>query len=327
MKIDRVLAMTVLLLNRGRISAKELADRFEVSTKTIYRDMDTLSRAGIPVAAYPGASGGFELMEHYTISRQHLTFDEIASIFAAVKGVKVALDDRALDGLLEKVGALLRRPGSGQGAAYSEKLLFDLNPWGQGKDARGKLGLLRQAMEQSRRVRLQYINMNGTDSGRVVEPGRLILKGNVWYVQAYCLLRGDFRSFRLSRIQGIEVLDERFEPRELPPQEQYDWKPDWSEAAAVGVTLRFSAAVRHRVGDAFDHHQVHVLEDGSLRVQGDFPLDEWFYGMILSYGGHVVIEEPAQAAEEVVRRAEHILRLYRNADTLLSTSAGYNGCI
>lgn len=327
MKLDRVLAMTVLLLNRGRISAKELAERFEVSRKTIYRDMDTLSRAGIPVAAYSGSGGGFELMEQYTISRQYLTLEEIASIFAAVKGVKVALDDRALDGLLDKVGALLRRPGPGQGTAYSEKVLFDLNPWGQGKVARGKLGLLRQAIKQSRQVRLQYINMNGTDSGRVVEPGRLILKGNVWYVQAYCLLRGDFRSFRLSRIQGIEVLDERFEPRELPPEEQYDWKPDWSEAAAVGVTLRFSAAVRHRVGDAFDRHHVDVLEDGSLRVRGDFALDEWFYGMVLGYGDQVTVEEPAQAAEEVVRRAKNILRLYMNADTPLSTSAGYNGCI
>ncbi|GIO32963.1 MULTISPECIES: helix-turn-helix transcriptional regulator [Paenibacillus] len=320
MKIDRLLAMTVLLLNQGRISAKELAERFEVSTKTIYRDMDALSRAGIPVTAYPGTSGGFELMEHYTISRQFLTLEEIASIFTAVKGVKAALDDRTLDGLLEKVGALLHRPRLGQAAALSENVLFDLNPWGQGKDARKKLGLLRQAINQSRRVRLWYINMNGTDSRRVVEPGRLILKGNVWYVQAYCLLRGEFRFFRLSRVQEIDMLDETFEPRELPPQDRYDWNPEWSGDAPVRhVTLRFSPSARHRIGDAFDRYQVQILEDGSLRVQGEFPLDEWFYGMVLGCGDQVVVEEPALAAEEVIRRAENILRRYRNADTMLST--------
>ncbi|BFH59630.1 helix-turn-helix transcriptional regulator [Paenibacillus azoreducens] len=322
MKIDRMLAMTVLLLNRGRISAKELADRFEVSTKTIYRDMDTLSRAGIPIAAYSGTSGGFEIMEQYTISRQFLTLDEIYSIFAAVKGVKAALDDQTLDGLLDKVETLLYRSRQEKevGHSVSAELLFDLNPWGQGVNTRGKVSQLRQAIGQSRKVKLQYINMNGSDSEREVEPCRLILKGNVWYLQAYCLLREDFRSFRLSRIQEIDVFEAHFTPRKLPLQDTYDWKPEWSsDARKSTVRLLFSPLVRHRVWDTFAPDQISLYDDGSVCVEGEFSLDEWFYGMVLSYGGHIKIESPEFVAEEVVRRAQKILDLYSKPNNMVST--------
>lgn len=320
MKIDRLLAMTILLLNRGRTSAKELAERFEVSTKTIYRDMDTLGQAGIPIIAHQGTSGGFEMMSQYTISRQMLTLDEIASIFTAVKGVRAALDDRTLDRLLDKVESLLQHSDPKPGAGQPEDLLFDLNPWGQGKSARDKVRLLRQAAGQTRKVKLKYINMNGSDSWRVIEPGRLILKGNVWYLQAYCTLRENFRIFRVSRIQEMSMLLDTFNRRELPPLESYDWNPEWSAKEAYSmVTLRFSPLVRHRVGDSFSPEQISIQEDGSLRVQAELALDEWFYGMVLSYGDQAVIEAPELAADEVMRRAHKIVEQYRKPDRLLST--------
>ncbi|MCJ8012904.1 YafY family transcriptional regulator [Paenibacillus sp. KQZ6P-2] len=319
MKIDRLLAMTVLLLNRGRISAKELAERFEVSTKTIYRDMDTLSRAGIPVMAHQGSSGGFEMMSHYTISRQFLTMDEITSIFTAVKGVRAALDDRTLDQLLDKVGALLQRSDNAMGMGMSQRLLFDLNPWGQGKGTRDKVSMLRRAVFESRKVNLQYINMNGSDSWRTLEPGRLILKGNVWYLQAFCTRRDEFRIFRVSRILEMKVLPDIFEPRELPLLDAYEWKPEWSTEAHHTVTMRFSPQVRHRVSDSFSPEQISVQEDGSLLVKGEYPLDEWFYGMVLSYGDQIVIEAPELAAMEVVRRVQNILQQYMKPDRQVST--------
>ncbi|MWV46381.1 WYL domain-containing protein [Paenibacillus sp. HJL G12] len=319
MKIDRLLAMTVLLLNRGRISAKELGERFGVSTKTIYRDMDTLSLAGIPVMAHQGTSGGFEMMSHYTISRQFLTLDEISSVFSAVKGVKAAMDDRTLDQLLDKVGSLLQRSDQTMDAGMAQGLLFDLNPWGQAKGTRDKVSLLRQASNESRKVNMHYINMNGAEGWRIVEPGRLILKGNVWYLQAFCTSREDFRIFRVSRILDMKVLPEAFEPRELPPLEAYEWNPEWSSKDHQAVTLRFSPKVRHRVADSFSPEQISVQGDGSLLVKSGFPLDEWFYGMVLSYGDQIVVEAPEHAAMEVVRRVQHILRQYAKPDRQMST--------
>ncbi|WP_306010662.1 YafY family protein [Paenibacillus sp. FSL H8-0548] len=304
--------MTVLLLNRGRISAKELADRFEVSTKTIYRDMDTLSQSGIPVFAHQGTTGGFEIMEQYTISRQYLTLGEISSIIAAVKGMGTALDDATFSSLLEKVEVLLNRSEKDGVSHRGESLVFDLNPWAQGPVARHKVNLFKEAIEASRRVQLSYINRNGTETERETEPYALILKGNVWYLHAYCLLREQFRVFRLSRVQQFHSLPGTFERRQTPVLDSYAWDQEWLGTDETEVTLVFRAQVRYRVGDAFPADQVTVLEDGTLRVKRMFTLDEWFYGMLLSYGDQVMVEQPDYIAEEVIQRAKNIIGRYQN---------------
>ncbi|MDQ8736942.1 YafY family protein [Paenibacillus sp. LHD-38] len=307
-----MLAMIVLLLNRGRISAKELADRFEVSTKTIYRDMDTLSQSGIPIFAHQGTAGGFEIMEQYTISRQYLSLEEISSIIAAVKGIRTALDDTAYAKLHEKVKSLLHKSDKQQAGSSEESLVFDLNPWGQGPAARLKVNLFKQAIEETRSVQLSYINMNGTETERVIEPYALILKGNVWYVQAYCMLREQFRVFRLSRVQKHALLEECFERRDSPSLESYAWDTEWSKNAETEVTLLFRPQVRYRVADAFRPDQVSVLENGSVRVEGKQIVDEFFYGMLLSFGNQVKVEQPAHIAEQVVQRAKNIIACYEN---------------
>lgn len=312
MKIDRLLAMTVLLLNRGRISAKELADRFEVSTKTIYRDMDTLSQSGIPVLAHQGTAGGFEIMEQYTLSRHYLSLTEISSLIAAVKGVSTALDDATYAGLQEKVQALLRKSDKHGESRLGDSLVFDFNPWGQGPAARDKVNLFKQAIADKRMVKLSYINMNGTESERVVEPYALILKGSVWYVHSYCRLREQFRVFRLSRVQKLDLLLDGFERREAPSLEEYKWDAEWSNSADTIVTLIFEPQVRYRVGDSFQPDQVTILENGCLRVEGKLVVDEWFYGMLLSYGDQVKVEQPAYVAEQVIKRAQNIVNRYNN---------------
>ncbi|NIK79115.1 putative DNA-binding transcriptional regulator YafY [Paenibacillus castaneae] len=312
MKIDRLLAMTVLLLNRERMSAKELAERFEVSTKTIYRDMDTLNQAGIPIFARQGTLGGFEIMEQFTLSRQYLSLSEITSVIAAVKGISSALDDDTFASLHEKVASLLTKSDKRQSEQRGEGIIFDLNPWGQGPAARHKVNELKQAIEELKRIKVTYINMNGTESTRVVEPYALILKGNIWYLHGYCTLRHDFRVFRLSRIQELHTRMETFERRTAPSLSSYAWKSEWSPEAKTNMTLLFCPKVRYRALDTFPPDQVTILEDGSLRVQGEFALDEWFYGMLLSYGDNVKVEQPSHAAEEMIRRARNILKRYLN---------------
>lgn len=327
MKIDRLLGMTVLLLGRGRVSAAELAERFEVSTKTIYRDMDTLCQAGIPVVAHQGTTGGFEIMEHYTMNRQLLTPDEVHSVVAAVKGIGTVLDDKAVASLLDKVQTLLNRSDKQVKAQQGEPLVFDFNPWGQGPGARVKVQMLRQAAEESRLVQFNYSNMNGDETQRVVEPSSLILKGPIWYLHGYCRLRGEFRLFRLSRMLEVQIQSETVPRREAPKLDRYEWNPNWTNAVEQEVVLLFSAVARHRVRDIFAPDTITVLPDGSLRVQGPYPVDEWFYGMILSFGEEVRVEEPASAAEEVLRRAEQIVKLYQKPDIQLSNFPGYNETI
>ncbi|WP_438348564.1 helix-turn-helix transcriptional regulator [Paenibacillus sp. FA6] len=312
MKIDRLLAMTILLLNRKRVSAKELAERFEVSTKTIYRDMDTLSQSGIPIVAHQGVSGGFEMMEQYTIARQFLTLNEITAMVAAVKGITSVMDDRLFATLLEKVKALLSKVDRIDVEQQGTGMIFDFNPWGQSSIARDKVNTLRQAIEETSKVSIQYLNMNGIASERVVEPSALILKGYLWYMQAYCELRGDFRVFRLSRIQELRMLTEHFVRRETPSLESYVWNSEWSKESKREVILNFDPKVHHRLLDAFHPDQITVLDDGSIQVKGQFADDEWLYGMLLSYGDHVKVEQPASVAVEIVSRAHNIIGRYSN---------------
>jgi len=318
MKIDRLLAITVLLLNRGRLSAKELAERFEVSSKTIYRDMDTLSQAGIPIVAHQGISGGFEIMEHYMIDKYWLSAEEMSTLVAAVKGMSSALADQQMDILLEKVKALLHRVEQSFGVEYRrESVVMDFQPWGQRQGLKSSVGLLKQAIQESRRVIMDYISSEGTSERRIIEPVSLLLKGNVWYVQAFCLVREDERIFRLSRMQQIELLSEHYAPRPfLGKKESLEWKTSWSQEQdpEQETVLLFEASAHQRVADIFPPEQVTVTPDGAIRVQTSYKLDEWFYGMILSFGAQVLVEQPPEAAEEVKRRAQRIISRYGNQD-------------
>ncbi len=311
MRIDRLLAMTVLLLSRGRVSAAELAERFEVSTKTIYRDMETLNQAGIPIVAHQGSTGGFEIMQQYTIHRQFLTLDEITSVVAAVKGIGTVLDDRAMGNLLGKVQSMLSKQDIRETEQKGARFVFDFNPWGQGVGARAKFDMLRQAAEESRLIQFRYSSINGKETERVAEPLTLILKGPLWYLYGYCRLREEFRVFRLTRMQDIRVISETVPRRPAPElKEQFRWEPQWSGGKAQHVVIHFSPKVRYRVLDVFDPTSVEILKDGSLKVSCPYLIDDWFYGLMLSFGADARIEQPAEAAAEIRRRAEKITALY-----------------
>lgn len=313
MKIDRLLAITVLLLNRGRVSAKELSERFEVSSKTIYRDMDALSQAGIPIVAYQGISGGFEIMEQFMIDKYWLSIEEMGALVTAVKGINLALEDKETDALLQKVDSLLQKAQRGSMRdKREEQLIMDMNPWGQRSGIKDVMKFLRKAIEERRRVVIEYISSAGTSQHRIIEPVSLILKSSIWYVQAYCTMRNDFRVFRLSRIQHAELTQETFDPVAVPVLDQYQWDVSWSETSEVALILTFDLAARQRIADMFHPDEVKMLPDGSFQIEVMMKPDEWFYGMILSFGGLVKVESPDDVAQEVVRRAEQIMRRYRN---------------
>ena len=130
LKIDRLLAITMLLLNRRRISAKELSERFEVSLRTIYRDVEAINQAGIPVVSYAGLSGGYEIMDQYRLDRQFLSLEELQSIIVGLKGIRASVGDQEISGLLDKVGAFVAKSEQPAAAQLGNQLILDMNPWG-----------------------------------------------------------------------------------------------------------------------------------------------------------------------------------------------------
>jgi len=312
MKIDRLLAITMLLLNRKRVSAKELAERFEVSLRTIYRDVETISQAGVPIISYSGADGGYEMMDSYKLERQMLTLDELQAIVIALRGVRATLNDQAIGSLLDKVGALMAKSEHSLTEMKSRECLIDINPWSNGKDDDEKLALLRQSIQETKVIRFSYTSSLGTDSERTCEPVAVILKGYIWYLYGYCLLRNDFRVFRLSRIRCLEVSGHHFDKREVDLDKlQFEELTSPGEYPMVTIKLRFQPSAKARVYDYFSSSTIIEEDEGTLLVTSTQPDEPWLYRMLLEYGEEVKVLEPEDVATRLVEKVEYILRLYK----------------
>lgn len=306
MKLERLLAIIMLLMNRGRMTAKELAEYFEVSVRTIYRDLEVIDQAGIPIVTYQGANGGVGIVDRYKMDKQVLKPDEVLSIVAALKGVNSTLDDRRLQHIEEKMKTLIPRGAKG---LWDDRIVIDFSPWGGNEWIKEKVSLLRKAMEEERMVEFFYTNAQGVARKRLVEPEKLILKGYMWYMLGYCHMRQDHRLFRLSRIREPQIGKERFVLRPLPDGELLEGRQT-SEFRTIHIVMRFSPRVRVRVEDFFEAEQVEVQEDGSVIVRVNYPEDEWVYGTVLSYGCDVEVLEPPHLREIICARAWRMLELY-----------------
>ncbi|CAM3680082.1 YafY family protein [Cohnella lubricantis] len=311
MKIERLLGITMMLLGQRRVNAQTLADKFEVSLRTIYRDLETINTAGIPIVSYTGTDGGYEIMEQFRIDRQIVTFEDLQAILVALRGVQASLDDQEMDGLLSKIKALVSRSEQLQMEEAGETLLFDTNLWhGGGLKDRSILASLRRAAKNRNVVSFLYTNTEGLGEQREAEPIGLAWKGYAWYLYAYCRLRSDYRTFRLSRMTGLRVHLEHFAARGVRMEELDARWGNQEIDPQVELILQFRPRVRVRVEEAFDAEKVETQEDGTLLVRVSYPDNHWMYENLLSYGPDVLVREPAFVAEKIRNLGEQICRNY-----------------
>ncbi|GGD79055.1 helix-turn-helix transcriptional regulator [Paenibacillus nasutitermitis] len=311
MKVQRLLGITMILLSQRRVNAQALADKFEVSIRTIYRDLDTINTAGIPIVSYTGNDGGYEIMEQFRIDRQIVTLDDLQSILTALKGVQASLDDQEMDGLLTKIRALVARSEQKQLDEAGETLIFDLNLWhGGGLKDKSILALLRQASRNRSVVSFQYTNREGIGEQRETEPIGLAWKGYAWYLYAYCRLRSDYRTFRLSRISGLRIHLEHFANRGVRMEELDARWGNKETGAIVQLVLLFRSRLRVRVEETFAPENIEIQEDGSLLVRTSYQDNHWMYDSLLGYGPDVRVLEPAVVADKIRSLAEKIAANY-----------------
>ncbi|WP_151737948.1 helix-turn-helix transcriptional regulator ['Paenibacillus yunnanensis' Narsing Rao et al. 2020] len=309
MKIDRLLSIVILLINRPLIQAKELADMFEVSVRTIYRDIESINEAGIPVVTYQGAGGGIGLMEGYRLDRNLLTQRELADIFTALQSISsYAGGEHAL--LMEKISSVI--PPS-QTAAFRRKtnqLMVDFSPWGLHGAAEERLGLLKKALEDNVLVTFSYVNADGESSLRTVEPHTLVHKGQAWYLYGFCRERQDFRLFKLHRMKSLVPGPEVFVRREVPLQE-LPWSDGWKDSRNMTrVVMRFSEEGRHLAEDYFDAEELQADGSGGYTVGVHYPEDNWLYGFLLGFGTMMEVLEPEHVRRRLGRLAAGIAAQY-----------------
>ncbi len=312
MNLERLMAITILLLNRKRVQAQDLADRLEVSLRTIYRDLERLNMAGIPIVSYTGGEGGFEIMESFRLDRQMLSMDELATLTTALHGLHSAkaYNGGKLDVLLEKVGALVSK-AEGKGFSKTEPIMIDLNPWRKSHGEKLKYEALSKAIEETKVVVFTYTNMQGNETERRIEPMGLVLKGYTWYLYGFCLQRNDFRNFRLSRIRGLSALHDKFERRAVSLTELNEqWGPK-REDNMIDLVLKFNGAARVQAEDHFDESEIERQSDGSLIVRVHYPDNDWLIGFLLSFRTGVCVVEPTRIALAVKKAAIEISEIYR----------------
>jgi predicted DNA-binding transcriptional regulator YafY len=304
MKINRLLEITLILLNKKAVTAEEMAERFGVSTRTIYRDIDELSSAGVPVFANQGKGGGIGLLENFAINRTMLTEHERDSLLLALKTLK-ATRYPEIDAILEKIGAVFKK------AAAQDWVQIEFSPWGSGPNDENKFLNIKKAILECKVVTLDYINADGILSRRQLEPMQMLFKGQAWYIWGYCRMKHDFRTFRISRIRNLEVTQENF-TRRSPETIQKDYAaPPPALEKLVTLKLRFKPQDLYRVYDDYNEDRITRNQDGTYDVTVTFPEDEWVYGYIQSFGPYVEVLEPPHIRRILRERLEKTIDYYK----------------
>lgn len=301
MSVNRQFQMLYLLLERGQMTAGELAHALEVSTRTVLRDVDSLSAAGIPIYTTQGSRGGVALMEGYILDRTVFTEDEQHQLLTALQSMPGGEGAAAL----AKLTALFRRD-------EVDWLQVDLTRWGASQWDNQQFLLLKKAVLEHRVLRFSYASSYGELRQRRVRPARLVYKGQAWYLQAYDLDREAYRTFRISRMLSPELTGEVFHQRLTPPN--IEMEDEIPPLLRVEASLRFSSALAYRVYDEFDQAHVAPQDDGSLVVEAVFPADEWLYGYLLSFGAGVEVLSPPALREKLAALGKQIYLAHSNHD-------------
>lgn len=253
MKTDRLLALLSILSETDKITVRELSERFEVSKRTILRDLDALGCAGIPIVSYLGPGGGVSIMDSYRLDYKILSSEDKEKIFTALKGLKSIDNDHSITSLIAKLV-----PENESSVFSQSDYVIDLSSWFNDSAVPEKIALFRRSIHQCSLVRMEYISRNSR-SIRVIEPHKLVFKQSCWYIYGYCRQRNDFCMFRLSRAVSLEILEETFRPRPIesipfPQDFGVDIYPAGSKRGLPGPNSKpiFDVVLEYDISDEFE---------------------------------------------------------------------------
>ena len=291
---NRLFEIVYILLQKKKTTAKELADRFEVSTRTIYRDIETLSTANIPIYASKGKDGGIGLLDKYILNKTILSEEEQNQILFALQGMKKVKGQDEKD-ILEKLSILFNKE-------INDWIKIDFSNWGNVQEER--FDIIKSAILNKQLIGFTYYNSNGEESKRIVEPLQIWFKDKSWYLVSYCKLKQDYRIFKIARIKEVKMLQEHFE-RELPKEEneQYNFK-------IIELELEINKAMTYRVYDEFESKEITKKQDGNFIIKVKYPENEWVYGYILSFGEYAKVLNPGYAKNIIKDKLQKTLKNY-----------------
>ena len=305
MKTERLLSIVIYLLNHDTVSAAKLAERFEVSKRTILRDVEQISSAGIPIKSLPGANGGYSIMEGYKLDGRIINAEDQASIITALKGFLSSYDDKHYNEVLEKISSILPEK-------QSQYIFLDFGASGENREIQGKLKTLENAIQSKTVVQISYVNALGGASRRHVEPIALNYRWYAWYLLAYCQTKQDYRIFKLARISELEPTRIPFTKEHGDPAMLLEQAFQEVGRRELNITLLCKAEAKVQICEYLNGNIVETLENGDFIMRMNVLEDErtWF-AMLLSFGDKVKVLEPVDLITRLTKTAENILSLYK----------------
>ena len=299
MKINRVFEIIYILLNKEKISSKELAKKFEVSVRTIYRDIEVISGAGIPICMTQGRNGGISLLQNFTLNKQVLTENEKKDMLIAIQSLN-SFNKESAKSIFSKLNSLF-------GENQRDYIKIDYSGWENTIEQQFELS--KEAILLNKRLSFNYISTKGEKTYREVEPYVLWFKSKAWYLKCFCLEKNEIRLFRLSRITNIRILNENINLAKFDETVLIEEKKQ-VQHEKIKIKLKIDSSQEYRVKDDFLEQDISYDGDKNLIVTLNFPEDEWLYGYILSYGSFATVIEPEYIVENIKKRLQKNLNNY-----------------
>ncbi len=298
MEQSRLFKIVYHLLEKGKSTAPELAEKFEVSIRTIYQDLDTISAAGIPIYATQGKGGGIFIMQDFVLNKSLLSEQEKEQILMALQGIS-ATEHNQTDELLMKLSGLFQ-------SKVTNWIEVDFSEWYKNTPNYDVFNLIKNAIFNQYTITFSYFAREGNYSNRTVEPIKLIFKNKDWYLYGFCLLRNDFRFFKLTHIKDLEISSDTF-IREV--KSSHEIETVIKNKNFIHAKLKFSPKVAFRVYDEFTDN-VSKDNQGNLYVNIDLPDNETLFSYILSFGDNVEILEPDYLRHSMKEKLALMLEKY-----------------
>ena len=301
MQISRLFEIVYILMNKQNTTAKELSEHFEVSQRTIYRDIETLCQAGIPIYTTKGKGGGIALMEHFVLNKSILTEQEQNEILAALSGFRAATNSDS-DQIIHKLAALFGNTGF-------DWIEVDFSNWNRHEQEQNKFQWIKEAILHHNVLSFHYYNSNGQNSLRSIEPYKLVFRGQSWYLYGYCRDKKDTRYFKITRMSELKSEPETFtvDPSMTKPIQEHSTS---SASPDIEVILQIDREMGFRVYDEFPPENIKRNEDGSFLVHTKLQGGNWLSGYLMSYEDHLTILEPVELREEIITKFKNTLSRY-----------------
>ena len=298
--VDRLFQIVYMLMEKPQMTAKELAEVFEVSERTIYRDVDKLTLAGIPIYTNQGKNGGISILPDYVLNKTVLTKDEkdrILESLNALSEVTFSKDSESMS----KLHAFL-------GEQYQDWIEIAFSSWGNSQEEAGVFAKIKDAILEHHYIKIMYSGNQGALTERKIKPLKLCFKDQAWYLYAYCCPREGYRFFKLKRISELTVLDACFEPEvvgKILSQSSLDYSQN---VKTVRATLEISQDMAFRAYEELMN--LTATDHGTLVCTVDVTDVNWLISYVLSYGSHMSVLEPSEIKEKVMQEIEKMRKLY-----------------